>query len=190
MKKVAKAIRIITVAPLFALLLILWLHFANKAFTDYLLYIALFSIVVLPILAYPVQKKFHIIKGDKRSSERSLAIIFSVIGYILGFTASIILEANDLDKIVYLTYLLSGMGILTFTFLIKINASGHMCGVAGPIAILIYVFGIWCLILGVILFFIIWSSLFLKRHKVSELLIGSLIPIISLFISMVLIQNL
>ncbi len=183
MKKFAKIIRVITVAPVFALILVTVLNFTNKAFLGYNFYIVLFALVLLPLLAYPIQDKFKIIKGDKRSSERKLAIIFSVIGYVLGFVSSLVFSSSALDKIVYLTYLLSGSLIYLFTFLIKVNASGHMCGVTGPIAVLIYVFGPWYLFIAIVLLLVIWSSLHLKRHKIVELIIGTIIPIIALIIS-------
>ncbi|MDD2258521.1 MAG: hypothetical protein PHU02_02295 [Bacilli bacterium] len=188
MKKVAKFIRVMTVAPFLALTLILILHFTKKAFSDGFVYLALFTLVLLPILAYPIQRKFHIIKGDMRASERKLAIIFSVFGYLLGFVISIIFKVSSLDKIVYLTYLLSGLGIFFFTFVCHINASGHMCGVAGPIAVLIYVFGLWYSLLTLFLIIVIWSSLILKRHKIHELTIGSFIPIIALILAIIIIK--
>ena len=99
MKKVAKFIRVMTVAPFLALTLILILHFTKKAFSDGFVYLALFTLVLLPILAYPIQRKFHIIKGDMRASERKLAIIFSVFGYLLGFVISIIFKLVRLIKL-------------------------------------------------------------------------------------------
>ena len=98
MKKFAKVIRILTISPLFALVLVLVLHFSNKAFLGYNFLIFLITLVLLPLLAYPIQDKFKIIKGvDKRTGERKLAIIFSVIGYVLGFGASLIFSSSSLD---------------------------------------------------------------------------------------------
>lgn len=185
MKKFAKMIRVLTVAPVYAFLLLTVLHFTDKAFMGYFYLIGLFTLVVLPLLAYPIQDKFNIIKGDKRSSERKLAIIFSVIGYIIGFLVSVILSHDNLEKIVYLTYLFSVSLIFINTFVLKINASGHMCGVVGPIIAMIYVYGEIFYVLFIVLILVVWSSLYLKRHKKSELLLGSVIPILSLFISII-----
>lgn len=188
MKKIAKIIRVLTLAPLIALTLVSVLYFTDKAFSGFNFLIVLFTLILLPLLAYPIQDKLKIIKGDKRASQRKLAIIFSVIGYVLGFIASLIFASSDLDKVVYLTYLLSGTLIYLFTFLFKVNASGHMCGVTGPIAVLIYVFGPWYLFIALVLLLVIWASLYLKRHKVIELIIGTIIPILSLIASVYIIM--
>jgi hypothetical protein len=189
MKKIAKSIRVITVAPIVAFVLINVLQFfGDNVFKNYFDYgFAIFALTVLPILAYPIQKAFKIIKGDKRKSERKLAICFSIIGYIIGVIYAFISKAGDVEKIMYLTYLLSGSSIGIFTFLFKVDASGHMCGISGPIAIIVYVFGPVFLLLEILLLLVIWSSLELKRHTCMQLVYGSIIPIISLLIAVALI---
>ena len=58
----------------------------------------------------------------------------------------------------------------------KIKASGHACGVAGPIFSLIYFLGPWVLLGLLLLAAVYWASLSMKRHDKSELLIGSTVP--------------
>ena len=187
MKKTAKIIRIITVAPIMAFILINALYFFKKGsfinLMDYL--IAIFSLVILPLLAYPIQNKYNVIPKEKRTAQRILAIIFSIIGYILGFVLSLILRLPVIQKTVYFTYLLSGILIALFSFVLNINASGHMCGLTGPIATIVYAFGPYYIFLVFFLGFVIWSSLKLNRHSLLELILGSLIPIVSLIISII-----
>ncbi|MDD4389056.1 MAG: hypothetical protein PHV87_07620 [Bacilli bacterium] len=187
MKRVAKTIRIITVAPIMALILINALFFFKKGsfinVADYCL--AIFSLVILPLLAYPVQNKYNIINKEKRTAQRILAIIFSIVGYILGFILSLILKLPVTQKIVYFTYLLSGVLIAFFSFVLKVNASGHMCGLSGPIATMVYAFGPYYIFLFFFLAFVIWSSLKLNRHSLLELILGSMIPIASLIVSII-----
>jgi len=187
MKKFAKVIRIITVAPILAFTLINILYFlvpgSFNGILDYL--IAIFTLVIMPILAYPVQRKFRIIKGDPRTSERQLAIVFSVIGYSIGIVAALMLNVPYIEKLIYSTYLISGVSIAILSAVFKVEASGHMCGVSGPIAILIYLFGIEFLFLLLFPVAVIWSSLVLKRHTVPQLLLGASIPIMTFLILIV-----
>lgn len=72
---------------------------------------------------------------------------------------------------------------MLFNKALKIRASGHACGIAGPIAILIYFVSPWALLGIVVLAAAGWASLAMKRHASKELVIGSLLSIASLFIS-------
>lgn len=169
-----------------ALVLINLLYFKNdEAFNNIGGYwLAIFTLVILPLLAYPIQW-FFLETADPRQTQRSLAIIFSVGGYIIGLVLSLIFKAPSIQKIMFMTYLVSGTLIAIFSFGLKIKASGHMCGLAGPIALMVYVFGYYYLFLVGLLIFVIWSSLKLRRHSLTELLIGSIIPIIALLISII-----
>ena len=181
-KKVAKITRIITVAPILAFILVTVLYL-TKYFSLVNYIVAITFLVIFPLLAYPVQSKFKIIKGNNREAERKLAIIFSVIGYVFGFLFSLIFSANIIEKAVYLTYLLSVVFIFIFTYILKENVSGHMCGVTGPIMVIVYIFGPIYFSLLSILILVVLSSMYLKRHSLSQLIIGSIIPVIAFLIS-------
>lgn len=186
MNKLAKKIRTITISPAIAFFLILFIFIFKNSFlaNTYSYIIALTTLIILPIIAYPIQRRFNIIKNpDQRYAERKLAIIFSVIGYLIGFILSLILKTPITEKVLYSTYLLSAILIFVFSFIFKINASGHMAGIAGPIAVVIYYFSNYYLLLCLLLMPIIWSSLKLKRHSHQELVLGTFIPIIALIIS-------
>ena len=118
MMKLCKIIRIITVAPLAAALAVtlLFLHggfFANGAnFAA-----AIISLTFFPLLAYTVSL---IKKGDERRRfQRSLAIVLAVAGYIGGLLFSLAANAADGERVLYLTYLLSGVAIAFSSFVLK-----------------------------------------------------------------------
>ena len=82
--------------------------------------------------------------------------------------------------LIYLEYLVSGLLILAFNKCFHLKASGHACGVAGPLALLIY-FRVPVLIPGCfVLGFTWWASLHMKRHTPWQLLGGTLIPLASI----------
>lgn len=186
MKKLAKKIRIATISPVNSFLLLLFIFIIKKDYlsNNYSYLIGFITLCLLPILAYPIQRKFKLIKmDDRRTAERKLAIIFSVIGYLIGFILSIILKTTIFEKVLYSTYLLSAVLIFISSYLLKINASGHMAGVAGPIAVIVYYFSNYYLLLFILLIPIIWSSLKLKRHNSKELILGSIIPVVALILA-------
>ena len=78
---------------------------------------------------------------------------------------------------IYLEYLISGVVIFFINKCFGFRASGHACGVAGPVALMVY-FGIKALLPGVlVLALTFWASLKMKRHTAEQLLGGTAIPV-------------
>ncbi len=189
MKKIAIFIRTLTVAPICALLINISFYIFNPETFNNIYELIIISCIlgVIPVLAYPLQRRFKIIKGNQRDSERKLAFIFSIASYIIGALFATLTHIPPLQKIIYITYFFSGVFMIIFNFILNIKASGHMCGFVGPMALVMYILGGIGYFTVIILVLIIWSSLYLKRHKPSELIIGSIIPIISMFLSILII---
>lgn len=177
-RKLAKIIRVITVAPVMALLLLIILYFTRDGFFGNTtnLVLAVVFLVVLPLLAYPVQPLIPYFKDKGRDGQRTLAMIGATIGYVLGLGSSLFLPMSDYLMVIYLTYLFSGISLVLLNKVFKIKASGHACGVAGPIFSLIYFLGPWVLFGLLLLAAVYWASLLMGRHDKSELVIGSTVP--------------
>ncbi len=184
MKKSALIVRYITVPPVMAFALLTILLFARPdAFPSILHYIVgVFCLTVLPLLAYPVA---HIKKdaADMRALERNLAIVFSVVGYIGGLLFSLLAGGTEIATSIFMTYTISGILTALLSFTLKIKSSGHACGAAGPIAALAHYLGAFWFIGFVILAAVYWCSLVLRRHTVSQLIIGSLVSIAAFAVS-------
>lgn len=185
MKKIYYLTRIITVAPIIALATLLILQIASPAVTggwlNTLLGITFLS--VFPALAYAIQPLIPYFKEKGREGQRDLAIIMSVIGYICSVAASFVLDMPDKLKVLFFTYLLSGLIMLILNKVVRVRSSGHACGVAGPIFYLIFVYG-WIGLCGLpLLVLAYWSSLRMSRHKLIELIIGTMIPLAALLLS-------
>lgn len=188
--KLAKLIRIITVPPIMAILMITFLHFFSKdVFVTWPnWFFAILFIAILPLFAYPFSLFFHGTPEQKRRKQRQLAIIFSVTGYVAGFVFSILSKAPNGEMIVYATYLISGILTALLSFLTKLQSSGHACGVSGPIAMLVYCISPYWLFAYALLPVVIWSSITLKRHTFRQLAVGSVVPIVAMLLSILLIQ--
>ncbi len=185
-----KTIRVITVAPVMAALLLLALYFAFPGFgiTPLQLVFALFFLSFLPLLAYPVQALIPRLRAGGRALQRRMAIIFSVAGYICGILYSLLFdqprEIIVVLTVTYLTYLVSGIGIALFSALSSVKASGHACGIAGPAAAAWYFIGPIGLI-GLALYIPAFiASVRMKRHTVWEFLLGGLVSVAAFFASL------
>lgn len=182
-QKFAKAIRVLTTAPVFAAILCSLLYllqddtFASAA--HYLM--ALFFLTVLPVLAYPVSMLVPALRRKGRNGQRNLALIFSVVGYIGGFLFAMLTGGAAMEKVIFGTYLVSGTTLAVCTVL-NFKASGHTCGCSGPIATLSIFVNPWFLLGYLLLTPIIWSSVKLKRHTAAQLFAGTVIPVVAMLL--------
>lgn len=193
MKKIAKVTRVIMVAPIMALILctILLIVKKDSLCNIYMYLTCLLCLSIIPSLSYIIEKRFHICskinpKLSDRACERRLAIYMSEFSYALLTLIVFITKQSDLLKEMALTYLFSGSFMLMF-MLLKINTSGHACGFIGPVVFLSYSISFWFLLALPLLYFVIWSSLKLKRHTLLELASGCLIPVVSFLLAILII---
>lgn len=183
--KAAKFIRILTVPPIMAgaLILILALRRGQifRGPADILL--AVICLMVLPVLAYPLQPFIPGFRDKGRKGQRNLAFVCTIIGYTAGVIIGCIFHVSAALQFVLNVYLLSVVLLTFFNKVLHIKASGHACSVAGPLVMLIYQIGpvmiLPCVLIGG---GVVWSSLVLKRHTLSELGFGALTSVLSFFI--------
>lgn len=165
------------------LLILIYLTYPTYLGTVWQLITGLVFLCILPLLAYPLQKYIPRFKDRGREGQRSLAMLFSAAGYLLGalfaFVSNVPLEL----KFIYLEYLLCGVAMLLFNKVFKRKASGHACGIVGPILLLFYFRLIIPAVIGVLLVIPVYiSSLRTKQHTLPQLIGGSLIPLFVLIL--------
>lgn len=190
MNKLAKIVRIITVAPIMALVLCSVLLARGDAYNGiYMYFVCLFCLGVLPALSYVIEAKTHFVakrhpEMSSRECMRRLAIYMSNLGYIALTVVVYVTHQPALLKEMALTYLFSGMLIYIFSIILNIDASGHSCGFIGPVAFLAYNVSWWFLFLLPLFFILAWSSLKLKRHTPFQVVLGAVIPVLSFVLAL------
>lgn len=76
-------------------------------------------------------------------------------------------------------------GMLAFiNKIVKVKASGHACGVSGPITLLYHFLGVPALWLFLLLPIVFWARINLKRHSFKDLVTGTLVGILSTVIAL------
>ncbi len=182
MKKFSYIIRVLTVAPLMALVMLLILYFRDPSFfgSFTVFALAIVFLVIFPLLAYPLQRFSPKYKDKGRDGQRTLAFVFAVAGYVFGCLLALFLPTSPSVLIIYASYLLSGGIAMALNRLMHFQASGHACGVTGPFILLVY-FGSAAGYIGFAVLAAAWaSSIYMKRHTHLQLLIGALIPFAAL----------
>lgn len=191
MNKIAKIIRVLTISPIMALGICLIIFFGvEDSFSSVPIFLlTVFCLAIFPVLAYPFERKFHFMNKinpalTPRAADRKMAIVFSVISYTVILLVCLLNKESTIVKQLVLTYFISGVLISISSFAFKMEASGHMCGIVGPMVFLSVKISYWFLLILIPLGFVVWSSLKLKRHTLVQLILGSLMPIIGFIISL------
>ena len=175
MNKLFKIIRVITVAPIAALITVILLFCFKQGFfvNNVRFAAAVLMLTVLPLSAYLIKPK-----NERRSFQRSLAIVFAVAGYIIGTAYSFLSKCSSGEKVLYLTYLLSGVVIAANSFIFKRKSSGHACGISGPVTLLVYYLSPAYALGYLLLIPVFIASVKMKRHTPHQFISGSIIPIL------------
>lgn len=183
-ENIAKMIRIVTTPPILITALILILSMSRddifQGMGEILMSILLLGMV--PVLAYPLQRILPGWKEGGREGQRNLAFVLNLAGYMSALILGYLSGAGKNLKLIDITYFLSVVILTAFNKFIHIRASGHACGVTGPLLLLLYFTGwaalIPCLAMAAA---IVWSSLELKRHTIQELAYGAGTCLIAFF---------
>ena len=108
-------------------------------------------------------------------------MLFSFAGYLLGTITVYVTSAPLQLKIIYMEYLLCGAAMLLLNKGFHLKASGHACGVVGPIIMLLYFKLFIPAIIGMLFIVPVYiASLRTKQHTALQLLGGSVIPAVAL----------
>lgn len=188
-KILAKAIRVITVPPLLigALLVILYFYPSGVFRSLSSLLHAVTFLAVIPALSYLVWAAIPSLRQRGRASQRKLAFVFSILGYLGGAVYALTADISRGLTIILLTYFVSVVLLTLINKLTVFRASGHGCGVTGPLILPAYfVSPLWIgpSLFGLLAVYV--SSIVLKRHTLKELVAGSSAALLAFFFCLVL----
>lgn len=177
--RIAKTIRAIFIPPLVVGLLAIILALTKTvSILDATLLFVFLGLIQL--LAYPLSYLIKPLREKGREGQRNAAFVVGLVGYTSGLIYAIASNASHNLKVLYITYFISIFILFFINKVLKIRASGHMTSITGPIIGLIYFIGWSVLIPGLIFYALVfWSSYYLKRHTIKEMLLGSLVVLVS-----------
>lgn len=184
-KKLAKGISLVTVAPVMAFFTVLLSFIYRRTCfngTGWFIYTIIF-LTALPLMAYPLHMLIPVSRKQGRKGERKMAFILAIISYVLGTLITFVLNAPLIVKKIFMAYLLSGLFLTFVNHALKFKASGHACGVAGPITLISSLLSINYLWLFLLMPVVYWSRINLGRHSIQELATGTLVGIISTLVA-------
>ena len=178
--KLAKFIRVVAIPPTFVVILAVALYFLNPAAFRHIgdLLVTVISLALVPTLAYPLAKILPSFKAKGRASSRSLAFITSAVGYIGGTLYAFLSGATNDLKFIFGGYFVALLALTIFNKIFKLKASGHACGILGPLLYAIYFFGLaWLIPCAIVGYAVAWASVYRGSHTPKELLLGGMCAI-------------
>ena len=106
-------------------------------------------------------------------TDRNLPLLLATVSYLVGTAVLLIIRAPLLSTAVMFGYFAGTL----FIFLVNLRwkISIHTMGIAGPTTVLVYVFGYWGALLGLLLPPVIWSRVYLKKHTLAQALAGAVV---------------
>lgn len=139
-------------------------------------FVALFTLGVCPVLAYPLAKAIPSLRKRGREGMRDTAFFASLIGYLFGAVYVYAVGASAELCFVQVTYFFSAVFLFFCNKVVGIRASAHSCGSCGAALLFAFVIGrpiAWLLSLAIV-FYSCWSSLYRKSHTGKEFFFGGL----------------
>ena len=132
----------------------------------------------------PLCSLFFYIPGKERDREkirhrqRVASFVFMLASYPLGWLVLKLSAAPKIFISMALVYSLVTLGLIVFNLLLHYKASGHAAGVAGPVASLIYLFGLPATPLLLLLPLVSWARVSAKGHSAWQTVVGAAISLL------------
>ena len=105
--------------------------------------------------------------------QRVMSFVFMAVSYPVGFVALKIVQAPTIFEAIMLTYVIVVLALIAVNLFFR--ASGHAAGVAGPVAALIYFYGLIAAPLVALILLTMWARVKARGHTLSQTVVGALL---------------
>lgn len=125
------------------------------------------------LLLWETRTKAKIDLDVPARTERGRPLLFACTSYLIGTAALVVAHAPLLTTVLMFGYFAGTLCLFFINLYWKISI--HTMGIAGPMTVLIFVFGYWGVLLGLLLPPVIWSRVYLKKHTVAQAIMGAVL---------------
>jgi membrane-associated phospholipid phosphatase len=106
-------------------------------------------------------------------TDRNHPLLVASASYLIGTVVLVAVHAPLLTTVVMFGYFAGTLFLFFINLYWKISI--HAMGIAGPTTVLVFVFGYWGVLLGLLLPPVIWSRVYLKKHTLAQALTGAIL---------------
>ncbi len=107
--------------------------------------------------------------------QRIASFVFMIVSYPIGFLILRLTHAPRIFEAMAITYTLVTLGLILLNFLLHYKASGHAAGVAGPVAALLFLFGLIATPFIALIPLTTWARVNAKGHNIWQTVVGALL---------------
>ena len=184
-RRIDKIIRVATVPSFITGLTVLLLYMPAHVFGLREFIMLEVCLLLIPSLAYPASELIRR-SADRRSGQRNTAMIFSAVGYLIGFVWMLLYPCSQVTKVLLLSYVISIVALIILNKGFHYKASGHSCALTAPTTLLTWQLTPLAIIPCALLIGAAYaSSIKLGRHNLAQLLTGSAISVAAVLVSMI-----
>jgi len=108
-----------------------------------------------------------------RRRQRIASFAISMVSYPISWLVLSVINAPCIFTAAAAIYTFVALGLMISNLLIRYKASGHAAGVAGPVAAMIYLYGIYAIPLIVLLPLVTWARLAAEGHNFWQTVVGA-----------------
>jgi hypothetical protein len=105
--------------------------------------------------------------------QRAASFVLMMVSYPVGWLVLTLTYAPRIFTAVAATYTFVTLGLIIFNLLLRYKASGHAAGVSGPVASMIYIYGLFAAPLLLLLPLVTWARLAAKGHSFWQTVVGA-----------------
>lgn len=135
------------------------------------LFAAIVPLSVLLIWETKTNAKFDL--DIPAREDRNYPLLVAAASYLIGTVALVAVHAPLLTTVVMFGYF-AGSSLLFFINLYW-KISIHTMSIAGSTTVLVFVFGNWGALMGLLLPLVIWSRVYLKKHTLAQAITGAIL---------------
>ena len=135
------------------------------------LFAAILPLSVLLIWETRTNAKFDL--DIPARTDRNHPLLVASASYLIGTVVLVAVYAPLLTTVVMFGFFAGTLFLFFINLYWKISI--HAMGIAGPTTVLVFVFGYWGVLLGLLLPPVIWSRVYLKKHTVAQAITGAVL---------------
>jgi len=135
------------------------------------LFAAILPLSVLLIWETRTNAKFDL--DIPARTDRNHPLLVASASYLIGTVVLVAVYAPLLTTVVMFGFFAGTLFLFFINLCWKISI--HAMGIAGPTTVLVFVFGYWGVLLGLLLPPVIWSRVYLKKHTVAQAITGAVL---------------
>lgn len=105
--------------------------------------------------------------------QRVASFVMMMVSYPIGWLVLAQIHAPRIFTAMAATYTFVTLGLIVFNLLLHYKASGHAAGVSGPVASMIFLYGVIATPLLLLLPLVTWARLAAKGHNFWQTVVGA-----------------